>query len=155
MQNLIVTTTNGTKTISKNYSFINPAAADSDCVAAITALNSLSDNSLVGIDRVARSSLDLPAATKQSPNLTLNPTSATSDISGDASLTFSRSGNGTVTTSVSGGITSATVNGNTINYEHGDSGGSITVTCAETDDYTSDTAVFTYTYTGTTGADVA
>ena len=53
---VVTTTINGKKT-SKNYNFANPNATNANLVSAITALNSLSDNSIVSIERVNKQTI--------------------------------------------------------------------------------------------------
>lgn len=142
--NILVTTKNGNKTKTTNITCANPEAADSSLAAFAASLFSLSDNELVDIARVNKTSLDLPApAGKASPNLSVEPTSAGMGTNATIDVTVSRLGDGAI--SVTGYNGSYNINGNTITFTNQGIGfeDTVTISVAETDDYAADSVEIT------------
>lgn len=143
--NLLVTTKNGNKTKTTNITCANPEAADSSLATFAASLFSLSDNELVDIARVNKTSLDLPApAGKPSPNLSVEPTSANMDTNSSASVTVSRLGDGAISVTGYSGVSN--INGTAITFDRpgsDDFSETVTISVAETDDYAADSVEIT------------
>lgn len=171
-ENLIITVNNGTRDISKNLTNVNPNAADSDLAVVASALNGLTTNTLVNLERVVRNSISLPTAeepaTLLSPNLTVSMNgSAVGDSyemvkeGGYVSAYFdvSRFGSGVITVSDTANYMSFDSSSNRITQSFGkwtpDDGANTVVTVSLASDGTYDSAskVFTVTYTAAGAAD--
>ena len=117
--NLIVTTKNGNKTKTTNITYANPEAADSSLATFAASVFSLSQNELVSIERVNKTSLTFA---KSAPNLNV----------GIYGIQFIKSNEShDVTVSYSGdGVLSVTLPEEVTDYvESSISGKTITLTC--------------------------
>ena len=135
-ENLIITVNNGTRNISKNLTNINPSTADSDLTVVASALNGLTTNTLVNLERVVRNSIALPVTAKASPNLSASPTDANMGTDATIDVTVTRLGDGAI--SVSGYSGSYEISGTAITFNRFSSVDfkeTVTISVAETDEY--------------------
>ena len=150
------TTIDGVKK-SKVYSYVNPAASDVTIKDFANAMYSLTTNTTDIITPIVTTG-------KQSPNLQLSKSNFTVHRSGDMqgvnyvdsdTVTVSYSGGGTLTVSSDNNAVTASVSGSTVTVSHSahfatkngwNDSAAITVTCAESNDYYSDTASFNVSF---------